>query len=114
MWHSNLSQPDWLLVCILMGVTAVPLALRLVPPNAFYGFRTSFTRGNREGWYAVNAATGWAMLLGSIVSAGILMWEPYPASQPWWPAVVVLVPVALALLAGLVALRQARESAARR
>jgi len=106
---------EWLLLsCISLGVTSVPLALRLVPPNALYGFRTCFTRSNREAWYTVNAVVGWAMLLGSILSAGILLWVPHPAAQPWWPAAVVVVPVMFALLAGFAAQREAREAAARR
>ena len=114
MWNWYPEQMDWLLIaCILTGATAVPLALRLIPPNSVYGFRTRFTRSDPRVWYDVNAFVGRLMFVASIASAGTLLWSPLPA-RGWIPTAVVLVPVALVTLAGFVYLRHLRETVERR
>ncbi|HUA78454.1 MAG TPA: SdpI family protein [Acetobacteraceae bacterium] len=50
----------------LIFVLGVPLALRLVPPNRFYGFRTSTTFSSLDAWYQINYATGLAMIAAGI------------------------------------------------
>jgi uncharacterized membrane protein len=55
----------------LMFVLGIPLALKLVPPNRFYGFRTSATFSSPEAWYQVNFATGLALVAAGVV-AGVL------------------------------------------
>jgi hypothetical protein len=57
------------LLTILLGL---PLALKLVPPNRFYGFRTATTFSSLEAWYQINFATGLALLAAGILS-GILV-----------------------------------------
>jgi hypothetical protein len=47
------------LLTILLGI---PLALKVVPPNRFYGFRTATTFSSPEAWYQINFATGLALL----------------------------------------------------
>ena len=39
----------------LFVAVSVPLALRKVPPNPVYGFRTPFTLSSDDRWYEVNA-----------------------------------------------------------
>jgi hypothetical protein len=111
----ELANVDWLLtVCVISAVTSVPLALRLVPPNPFYGFKTRFTRSRRDVWYDANAFMGWAMLAASLASAAVLLWKPFPLTAPGRAAAVVVFPYMLALLAGFVYLRHLRESVERR
>ena len=56
-------ETEWLLaICIITALTALPLALRLVPPNCVYGSRTRFTRSSREVWFDANAFAGRALL----------------------------------------------------
>jgi hypothetical protein len=106
-------ETDWLLaICIITALTSLPLALRLVPPNCVYGFRTRFTRSRRDVWYDANAFTGRAMLAASLASAFILF--AAPAVGGWGPAAIVFVPMVLATLAGFVYLRHLRESMQRR
>src|SRR5215469_5031643 len=50
----------------LLLVTGVPLALRLVPPNRFYGYRTPTSFASLDAWYQLNWATGWAMIAAGI------------------------------------------------
>jgi uncharacterized membrane protein len=114
MWNWYPEEMDWLLVaCILTAATSVPLALRLIPPNSVYGFRTRFTRSDPRVWYDANAFVGRLMVLASIASAATLLWSPLPA-EGWIPAAVVLVPAALVTLAGFVYLRHLRETVERR
>jgi uncharacterized membrane protein len=114
-WYWYPDYVDWaMLACILTAATSVPLALRLIPPNPVYGFRTRFTRSNPQVWYDANAFVGRLMVVASIVSAAILEWSPLPAHGALTPATVVLVPIVLVTLAGFVYLRHLRESVERR
>ena len=65
-----------LALCAALAVIAVPLALRLVGPNRFYGFRTRATLSDRELWYSANAFAGWALLLAAFVSAALVWLRP--------------------------------------
>lgn len=51
----------------LLIVMGIPLIRRLVPPNRFYGFRTSLTSGDPAIWYAVNALTGKCVICTGVV-----------------------------------------------
>lgn len=58
----------------LIFLLGLPLALKLVPPNRFYGFRTPTTFSSPEAWYAINFATGLALLGAGILSGLIVLW----------------------------------------
>ena len=106
---------DWLLaICIVTALTSLPLALRLVPPNCVYGFRTRFTRSSREVWFDANAFMGRAMLGASLASALILSAYPQRGNDTLAPIAIVVVPMALATFAGFVYLRHLRETSQRR
>ncbi len=70
----------------LMFALGIPLALKLVPPNRFYGFRTSTTFSSLEAWYRMNFATGLALiaagvvggLLALLLSHGMISLKPEP------------------------------------
>ena len=70
----------------LLLVVGIPLALKLVPPNQFYGFRTSMTFSSPEAWYQINFATGLAMIAAGLVSRllvlllsyGVITLQPEP------------------------------------
>jgi len=115
MFDWALAQGDWLLlVCLVGAVTSLPLALRMVPPNPFYGFRTRFTRSSREVWFDANAFAGRAMFAASVVSAFMLLAGLVPRGAPWGPVAVVIVPMAIATLAMWLYLRHLRETQRRR
>ncbi|MEP6718642.1 MAG: SdpI family protein, partial [bacterium] len=42
---------------VLMGIS-IPLIMRKVPPNSFYGCRTRKTLSNRKIWYDANHISG--------------------------------------------------------
>lgn len=48
---------------ILFVVLAIPMITRRVPPNAWYGVRTTETLGDDWIWYEVNAKSGWGFLI---------------------------------------------------
>ena len=53
---------------VLVFVLGIPLALRLVPPNRFYGYRTAASFASPEAWYQINFATGLALIAAGVVS----------------------------------------------
>ena len=48
---------SWFLGMVFLGV-AVPLIRKKVPPNRFYGLRTSATLADEAVWYEANARAG--------------------------------------------------------
>jgi uncharacterized membrane protein len=52
----------------LILVLGIPLALKLVPPNGFYGYRTATSFASPEAWYQTNFATGLALIAAGVVS----------------------------------------------
>jgi uncharacterized membrane protein len=72
-----------LLSAVLLILFAVPLWMRMVPPNRFYGVRTRATLDDEQRWYAVNARTGLDLLLsGVVLLAGIFIIERIGATWP--------------------------------
>ena len=72
-----------LLTAVLLIVFALPLWLRMVPPNHFYGVRTRAALGDEQRWYAINASAGFDMLVsGVVLLAGILLLEHLGATWP--------------------------------
>jgi hypothetical protein len=58
---------------------SVPLLLKKIPPNMWYGFRTRLTLGDPEIWYPVNAyGARWLLWIGvATVAAGLgCLWIP--------------------------------------
>ena len=72
-----------LLSAVLLILLALPLWLRMVPPNHFYGVRTRATLGDEQRWYTVNASAGFDLFVSGIVLlAGILVLERIGATWP--------------------------------
>ena len=91
-----------LLACAVTALACVPLILRKVPPNRFYGFRTPATLSSPEVWYPVNAFSGWALLVTATVSFVLVCLLPDEiVEDPWLGAAAFVVPVGLGLVASL-------------
>jgi len=72
-----------LLSAVLLVLLAVPLWMRMVPPNRFYGVRTRTTLGDEQRWYAVNASTGLDLLVsGLVLLVAILVIDRIGATWP--------------------------------
>ncbi len=96
----------------LVLLLAIPLALKLVPPNRIYGFRTALALANRDLWFSINRIAGFALIAASSVALAIYFYQPELASGHSYAGVLVLiVPVLLALAGtGIVARRLAGRS----
>lgn len=91
-----------LLSCAVTALLSVPLILRKIPPNRFYGFRTRATLSGPDVWYPVNAFSGWALLVASAVSFVIVcLLSDDALENQWLGAAAFIVPVGLSLVASL-------------
>jgi len=61
--------PHSLLVAsaLILIALAIPLWLRRVPPNAFYGVRTRATLADEGAWYDVNARSGRDLFVSAVI-----------------------------------------------
>jgi len=58
-------------VGLLFIVLSIPLIQERVPPNAFYGFRTTKSLSDSKIWYAINRLSGIDLLIaGVLISVG--------------------------------------------
>ena len=85
---------SFLIACAIIAAISIPLILRAVPPNPWYGFRTKATLADRELWYRANYFAGWAFLAAALVSAALFIGV---AIAPAYRALALVVPVGLAL-----------------
>ncbi len=100
----------------LFALIALPLALRKVPPNVVYGYRTRATLGDERLWYQANAHFGRgqmvASLAGALIAALIFLLEPFDA-QAYLPVSLGIL-VLPTLLAAIATARRVRSLARRR
>ncbi|MBE2286143.1 MAG: protein kinase [Prosthecobacter sp.] len=91
---------------LLLFLIALPLWLRLVPMNSFYGVRLPSTFASDQRWYEVNAVFGkhlfiWSLL---VIGAGIAGFYQLPRHQDayaWASITLTLVAVAASIVATL-------------
>lgn len=71
-----MSRTSILIAGLLLFLLSLPLALRWVPMNKYYGFRTAVAMKSDEHWYAVNACGGRRLAWWSlpIIALGIAGW----------------------------------------
>ena len=92
-----------LITVAVIAAVAVPLALRLIPPNPVYGVRTRRTRRDEKLWFEVNAFGGKALLVAcGVIAALLMMYQGTWLRAAWAQVVVLLVPIAVAIAATLV------------
>ena len=68
-----LSVVFFLIADAIIALIAVPLAMRLIPPNPIYGVRTARTLDDSVLWYNANAVGGQLLLAACGISAILLM-----------------------------------------
>jgi uncharacterized membrane protein len=108
----------WFVVplCFAGGATLIvaglPLYLRRVPPNRFYGARFRSTLADDAFWYELNARAGRDLIgIGAVFLALLIL---FLAAGPDWPTPVrLLIPLAV-LIVGLIAETVALSRAAGR
>ena len=83
---------------VLIAALAVPLALRLIPPNRVYGVRTSQTLASREVWFRVNRVAGFALIVAAGIATCIYLAKPELASgRSFLGVLALIVPIISAL-----------------
>jgi uncharacterized membrane protein len=83
----------------LIATLAVPLAIRAVPPNRFFGIRTARTLADRKLWFRVNQLAGCVFLLATALTACIYAFAPTLASGRSFFGMLSLVGPVIAALA---------------
>jgi len=56
-------------VGLMLAGISVPMILKVIPPNPFYGFRVPKTMKNPDIWYAINTYSGWWLLGAGLLEA---------------------------------------------
>jgi uncharacterized membrane protein len=95
----------------LLFLIAIPLALRMVPRNVIYGFRTRTTLSDDAIWFEANAHFGRRLLIASLCGAlaACLIYCFQPFSPQIYLPISLVVLVAPALLAALSTARYLRS-----
>ena len=102
-------------VSLLLMALAVPLALRLVPRNAVYGFRTRATMANDELWLSANAYFGQKLIVGTVFGCALaivmyLVFRPPPDLVVAVSVLCLALPCLIVTLATMRFLRRQGES----
>jgi hypothetical protein len=58
---------------LLVALVSVPLCMRRVPPNRWYGVRTAATFADEGVWYDANAWAGKRLLAVAVIGAAVLV-----------------------------------------
>lgn len=104
-----------LLLCALAAMAGIPLILKLVPPNDYFGVCTENTRTRKNVWYQVNRFGGWALFAASIGTVfAVLLWNNTLLRPFWTQLLFFVLLVAVATVATLVYERHVVEARNRR
>ena len=91
----------------LIVVLSAPLALKLVPPNRFYGIRTAQTLADRDVWFRVNRVGGFALLAAGAATLCAFYLKPELSSgRSFLGVLTLIVPVICALIATSIYVRK--------
>jgi len=87
-----------LIACALIAIAAVPLMLKLVPPNPIYGYRTERALEDSALWFELNKFLGTALLIAMGVAALALMFYSGTwLKSKWLQMAAFLLPLAVAV-----------------
>jgi uncharacterized membrane protein len=88
---------------VLLTVLSIPLILRKIKPNPFYGFRTPFTLSNETYWYEVNAYGGkWLFGAGIVIAIAAVILAAIPNVSLDFYAIACTLVMGIAMLVGLI------------
>jgi len=86
-----LSVVFFLILYAVIGIAAIPLAMRLVPPNNYFGLRTPRTLDSTTHWYHVHAVGGQLLLVCCGLGAIILMMYQGTLLRSFWAQLFLFV-----------------------
>ncbi len=92
-----------LLVGVRLFFVSLPLAMRKVPMNRYYGVRTPLAYKSDKNWYDMNAYGGkqlaiWSWLIIAVGAAGFFVPRRLLHTYDFWAVLSVVVVVLVALL----------------
>jgi uncharacterized membrane protein len=64
----------YVIVACVVGLLGLPLYFGKIPPNRFYGFRTTRTLADPNAWYSVNRVCGGWMAVTGALTAAVATW----------------------------------------
>ncbi len=85
----------------LFAVIAIPLALRRIPRNVVYGYRTRTTLSDDTIWYEANAHFGRGLVIASLASV-LAAWA-LELTRPLDPTIYLQVSIGILVVPALVA-----------
>ena len=92
----------FLIVDAIIFLAAVPLGLRLIPPNPIYGLNTGRTKDDAALWYNVNAVAGQLIAAACLISAVLIMMYQGTLLRSFWAQFFVFaIPIGAAVAATL-------------
>ena len=86
-----------LLAALLSCAFGMVLLFKALPPNRWFGLRTTRTLADPAVWYRAHRAFGWVFLIAGLVVATLGLWPSTPV-HPAWGLIGVLVVAATAVL----------------
>ena len=94
----------FLLAGVLLLGLSLPLALRVVPMNHLYGFRTRAAFESPGNWYEINSHGGrllaaWSLPIIAVGVAGLLLPEKYKLFYIGIAVIIVVVCIVIPILA---------------
>jgi uncharacterized membrane protein len=90
-----------LLAPLMIVAVSIPMAMRRVPPNQFYGFRTAKTMSDERIWYEANQKAGINLIVAGLLT--VALWGVLRMTAGVLIANAASIPLMLLLLFGCVA-----------
>ena len=81
----------FLIVYAVLGLAALPLAMRMVPPNNYVGLRTPRTLESASHWYLVHAVGGQLLLVCCGLAAILLMMYQGTWLKSFWAQLAIFI-----------------------
>ena len=89
-----------LVVGVVLVAVSIPLILRRIPPNRWYGLRVPATFADEYVWYEANAKSGRDLLIFGLIPILLALRPPVVGELSEWASAAVLVAGGLAIAVG--------------
>lgn len=83
----------FLILCAIIAAAAVPLMLRLIPPNPIYGIRTRRTTSDSATWFMVNQVAGASFLIAAGIAAILIVLYSGTLLKSGWAQLMMMIVV---------------------
>ena len=105
------------LLNLLFFALALPLALKQVPMQYLYGYRTSRSTKNEKCWYAANAAFALPVIVisgAAAVAGAVMLGVRYGTELPFWEYgfALLYIPIVAEIVIGAVCAERALDKLA--